>query len=41
MEEYNKLFEKFNDLGLDAKRNAYSEEIIKLAIILKASSNFF
>ena len=35
MQEYNELFNKFDKLGLDAKRNAYSEEILKLSFLLK------
>ena len=36
MEEYNNLFNEFKKMGLDAKRNAYSEEIIKISLILKS-----
>lgn len=38
-EEFDNLFNEFKKLGLDAKRNAYSEEIIKLALLLKAHLN--
>ena len=36
MEEYNNLFNEFKKMGLDAKRNAFSEEIIKISLILKS-----
>ena len=35
MEEYQELFKSFKKLGLNEKRNKYSEELIKLALILK------
>lgn len=41
MEEYNNLFNEFKKMGLDAKRNAYSEEIIKISLILKSYLNKF
>ena len=40
MQEYNELFNKFDKLGLDAKRNAYSEEILKLSFLLKLTLAF-
>lgn len=36
MEEYNSMFNEFNKMGLDAKRNAYNEEVIKLSLIIKS-----
>ena len=39
MTEYEELFKNFSKLGLDEKRNKYSEEIIKVALLLKLFLN--
>lgn len=39
MTEYEELFKNFSKLGLDEKRNKYSEEIIKVALLLKSFLN--
>ena len=39
MEEYEDLFEKFSKLGLDDKRNAYSNEVIKIALLIRKYLN--
>lgn len=39
MTEYEELFENFSKLGLDEKRNKYSEEMIKVGLLLKSSLN--
>lgn len=39
MIEYEELFKNFSKLGLDEKRNKYSEEMIKIALLLKRSLN--
>ena len=36
MEEYNNMFNEFYKMGIDAKRNAYNEEIIKISLIIKS-----
>lgn len=36
MTEYEELFKNFSKLGLDEKRNKYSEEVIKVALLLKS-----
>lgn len=41
MEEYNKLFNEYSKLGLDDKRNIYSEEIIKISLLLKEHLKLF
>lgn len=35
MTEHEELFKNFSKLGLDEKRNKYSEEMIKVALLLK------
>lgn len=35
MTEYEELFQKFSKLGLDKKRNAFNEEILKVALLTK------
>lgn len=35
MNEYKDLFEKFSKLGINEKRDAFSEEIMKISYILK------
>jgi len=35
MNEYKNLFEKFSKLGINEKRDAFSEEIIKISYILR------
>lgn len=37
--EYEELFKNFSKLGLDEKRNKYSEEMIKVALLLKSFLN--
>lgn len=39
MKEYEELFKNFSKLGLDEKRNKYSEEMIKAALLLKSFLN--
>ena len=39
MTEYEELFKNFSKLGLDEKRNEYSEEMIKVALLLKSFLN--
>ena len=39
MKEYNELFESFKKLGLNDKRKKYSEELGKIALILKKYLN--
>ena len=39
MTEYEELFKNFTKLGLDEKRNKYSEEMIKVALLLKLFLN--
>lgn len=39
MTEYEELFNNFSKLGLDEKRNKYSEEMIKVALLLKSFLN--
>lgn len=39
MTEYENLFKSFSKLGLDEKRNKYSEEMIKVALLLKSFLN--
>lgn len=39
MKEYEELFKNFSKLGLDEKRNKYSEEMIKVALLLKSFLN--
>lgn len=39
MTEYEELFKIFSKLGLDEKRNKYSEEMIKVALLLKSFLN--
>ena len=39
MTEYEELFKNFSKLGLDEKRNKYSEEMIKVALLLKSFLN--
>lgn len=39
MTEYEELFKKFSKLGLDEKRNKYSEEMIKVALLIKSFLN--
>lgn len=39
MTEYEELFKNFFKLGLDEKRNKYSEEMIKVALLLKSFLN--
>ncbi len=35
MEEYAELFNSFKKLGINEKRNKYSDELIKIALLLK------
>ena len=35
MDEFEKFFNSFSKLGLDEKRNAFNEEIIKISYLLK------
>lgn len=35
MDEYKNLFEKYSKLGINEKRDAFSEEIMKISYILK------
>ena len=37
--EYEELFKNFSKLGLEEKRNKYSEEMIKVALLLKSFLN--
>lgn len=39
MTEYEELFKIFSKLGLDEKRNKYSEEMIKVALLLRSFLN--
>ena len=39
MKEYEELFKNFSKLGLDEKRNKYSEEMIKVALLIKSFLN--
>ena len=39
MSEYEELFNNYSKLGLDEKRNKYSEEMIKVALLLKSFLN--
>ena len=39
MTEYEELFKNLSKLGLDEKRNKYSEEMIKVALLLKSFLN--
>lgn len=39
MKEYDELFHNYSKLGLDEKRNKYSEEMIKLALLIKSFLN--
>ena len=39
MTEYEELFKNFSKLGLDEKRNKYSEEMIKTSLLLKSYLN--
>ena len=39
MTEYEELFKNFSKLGLDEKRNKYSEEMIKVGLLLKTFLN--
>lgn len=39
MTEYEELFKNFSKLGLEEKRNKYSEEMIKVALLLKSFLN--
>ena len=39
MTEYEELFKNFSKLGLYEKRNKYSEEMIKVALLLKSFLN--
>lgn len=39
MTEYEELFKNFSKLGLDEKGNKYSEEMIKVALLLKSFLN--
>ena len=39
MTKYEELFKNFSKLGLDEKRNKYSEEMIKVALLLKSFLN--
>ncbi len=39
MTEYEELFKNFSKLGLDEKRNKYSEEMIKVALLIKSFLN--
>ena len=39
MTEYEELFKKVSKLGLDEKRNKYSEEMIKVALLIKSFLN--
>ena len=39
MTEYEEQFKNFSKLGLDEKRNKYSEEMIKVALLLKSFLN--
>ena len=39
MTEYEELFKKFSKLGLNEKRNKYSEEMIKVALLIKSFLN--
>ena len=39
MVEYEELFKNFSKLGLDQKRNKYSEEMVKVALLLKSFLN--
>lgn len=39
MTEYEELFKNFSKLGLDEKSNKYSEEMIKVALLLKSFLN--
>ena len=36
MENLTTLFNEFNKMGIDAKRNAYSEEVIKCSLLIKS-----
>ncbi len=35
MIEYEELFQSFSKLGLDKKRNAFNEELLKVAFLIK------
>lgn len=35
MDEYKNLFEKYSKLGINEKRDAFSEEVMKISYILK------
>ncbi len=39
MFEYEELFNNYSKLGLDEKRNKYSEEMIKVALLVKTFLN--
>lgn len=39
MKEYNELFYSYSKLGLDEKRNKYSEEMIKMSLLIKSFLN--
>ena len=39
MKEYDELFHNYSKLGLDEKRNKYSEEMIKIALLIKSFLN--
>ncbi len=39
MTEYNELFKNYSKLGLDEKRNKYSEEMNKIALLIKSFFN--
>ena len=41
MNEYKNLFDKYSKLGINEKRNALSEEIMKISYILKDYLNKF
>lgn len=39
MKEYEKLFDNYSKLGLDAKRDFLNEELIKISYIIKEKLN--
>lgn len=39
MKEYEELFENYSKLGLDEKRSAFNEELVKVAYIIKKYLN--
>ena len=41
MKEYEELFNNFSKLGLDEKRNAFNEELIKVAYLIKNHLKYF